>query len=206
MSDSRPDPEALIAQADNDLERQVWEGAIQKYHAALKITPENPRIFVGVGKAYEGKYKDDNSEVFLTMAMEQYRKSIEKDPTDEKVHDALIAAGIKSGSVDQLHDEYQSYVKKFPEEKTYQKSLKTIQKLILMGLEKKPVDPQAPPLTSFLLEKGLPLAGLFCFVGSLFLKMQTLFPISDRLIVVLLWSGGFILAVYILYKILFRSR
>lgn len=198
-------PEDLFREAEEARHKQIWEKAIRAYQRALKEAPGDVRLRLGLGRAYEGKSRDNDAQAFLLLAMEQYRLALQTDPRSQEAHDALLAATAKTDGLEDLLKEYRARLAKNPADELCRAAIRKMETLLLLRV--KPPEtaaPQASRFTWFLMERLLPVTGLGLVLGSVLTRIKAGSPMAHTLEVAFLRSGAFFLALFLVYKLLLR--
>ncbi|MBN1383444.1 MAG: tetratricopeptide repeat protein [Elusimicrobia bacterium] len=179
---------------NNDEKSNNINHEISKYHKALQIDPDNIEALIKLGQTYETKGDTEKEPSFYVLAQESYEKAIAKKPSDFKIHNLIITLSVKQGRSNELLKQYEKKLHENPNDQTIAKSVKILTAISLASI---------PPRTSYIKPKGeyskivldyiLPYAGIGCAVLG--------FTVPALRAVGML--GIFILALYIMYKLLF---
>lgn len=200
-----PEPSPHAKDAQEALQKQVWEVAIDKFRQALREQPGVIEYHLGLGQAYEGKSRDPDGKPFLRLAMEEYRKAIRIDETCQPAHDALLAATTKAGLLEDVFEEYKFKLSKDPQSPLYKSHIKKIETLLIMKADSRGPGANTPSKWIFL-ERLLVIGGLICLVASvIFLTIFRTSPWALRGGTALIKSGVFLLVLYLSFKAFRRN-
>lgn len=198
---------ASFQKGDDARKRQVWEVAIESYQAALKIKPHDTRTRLGLGRSYEGKSRERDFHVFLTLAMEQYRQALRDDPGLIEAHEALLSSAARLHQLDEILEEYRVRLKKDPENGILKGCVKKIETMLLMDV--RPSSEQTPQphrLTRVVMDWGLPLLGFGCLLGLVICRLHAQAQWSANISIFLQRLGFFCFILYFVYKLIIRLR
>jgi tetratricopeptide (TPR) repeat protein len=95
--------------------RGLVDGAIEEYHAAIRIQPAAV-AYKSLGAAYQAKG-------FLTEAAEQYAHAVHLQPGDADAHTLLAAAYAESGALDSAIEHFRAVVQLQPDSANAQYNL-----------------------------------------------------------------------------------
>jgi tetratricopeptide (TPR) repeat protein len=201
---SEPSPQAP-QEAQEALQKQIWERAIEKFRIASRDNPSNVDFYIGLGQAYEGKSRDQGGKPFLRLAMEEYRKAIRTDAACQAAHDALLAAATKANLLEDIIEEYKYKQSKDPQNTLYKTYIKKIETLLFLQ-----AGAQLPANTGgsgfVLIERMMVIAGLVCLAGSV--VVYTVFRTSPWGLkggAALIKIGVFLIVLYLGFKIVRRK-
>ena len=82
MKKDKPNPEDLFELGEFYLLNQKFSEAIKKFKEALKLKPDDPKIYFQLGLAYEGA-------CFITEAKAMFRKVLELDNSAKEAAEHL---------------------------------------------------------------------------------------------------------------------
>lgn len=201
---SRPEDNLSLSElkehAEDARRRQVWEAAIRLYRMAVNREPGDAALRTGLGQSYEGKSREKGGEPFLLMAYEQYREAVRLAPGSQEVHDSLLAASVRMGRLEDLQEDYRLRAARSPGDPVLRASLRKIETLVLLSARPTAEDAAPHRATWWILEAGLPIVSLTCFLASTIIRHQDGGP--PRLIaLILIRTSLFFLLLYIAYKI-----
>lgn len=207
-SDASITAEVYLQQAEAARQKMVWEEAIRLYRLTLKSTPDNLRARRGLAQAYEAKGQEPGGKAFLQMAMEEYRRIAAIDPSSPEPHDALLAAAVRTGQLEELVGEYKVRVAKDPGNEALRVAFRKMQTLFFLQAEpRKAASLPRHKMTWWVLEGALPLVSLLSLVAGLILRTYGAnFAFGPLLSKALLRSSWFGLLVYLIYKMFLSLR
>lgn|GEM_PF-3528165 len=124
--------DSFLRQADIARQKHLWDDAVRIYQVALLQIPDERRFHHGLAQVYGAKADHTGLTMFHQKAMDEYWRLIHSDPSDEKAHDALLAATVRSNLLGEVMEEYRSRMKQFPDVVAYANTFKKIQTLYFL--------------------------------------------------------------------------
>jgi hypothetical protein len=163
----------LFAQAEDFRHRQVWEEAIRLYRFCLQKDPARLDAAFGLAQTYEGKAREPGYESYAQSAMAEYRRITILDPSSSRAHDALLAAGLKADSLDELLADYKSRLAKAGEQEVFRSVIRKIEALLLLkAAPVKVVAFRPPPFIAVLFGLLAPGVAVLSIIASLILRLK----------------------------------
>ncbi len=180
-----------------------YDSAIHYYSKALYLSPDDINLNTELAELYVLKAENEKENFYKNryyqLAMEQFRKVLKTDPSDQNIHKTLIMCAQKTNTLDELAVEYREKIKRTTDQsikEIYEDCLKKIHAMTFLDKNL-----SITKVKKSYYEPSLPIKIIFDFLFlplSLFLYILSLF---DNRFKNIFMPSIILLTFYIAYRI-----
>jgi hypothetical protein len=148
-------------------------GELDAAIGVLKKNPNDVRVRMALGKAFEAKSRIGDERAFLMLAMEQYRAALRLKPEFLGANEALISSAYRAGLLDDLLNEYRLRYKSDPDSPVFRDFMRKAE--IFLSLPKAKPNATAIPARGFIhffVKRIFPAASIISFLAALILSIK----------------------------------